>query len=474
MAKPTWSSPTSPKTDIAAAHKGASMLGMPLTPQGERVARLLEARKGEGVRYDTCVIEMPRRSAKSTSIWSVLIGRAIGRPGYRCVTTAQSGTIASSIILEMGSTLEARGFGPSKDGGDGTLKLYRNGGREKLEFANGSRIWVVPPEAGAVRSAAADDIVIDEAGEHDGQKGVDFMNAVRPLQDTRGPLAQMIVAGTPGRSRHGMFWDLLQEGRHKADRDLGILDYAARDDEDPDDERVWRRVHPGIGTLTDMRTIRKRRAKMDVVSFAREYLCLWPTDAATGALDLDRWVALGRDAFPTDRPSRSVIAFDAPREQTACAVVEVWRDDDGNVNIELLAFRPGVSWAAGFIHRVARESNAPVVFDEIGGNVTIANELRRKRPGVRVVPLRTLHVGGAAQLLATELREGKVVHFNQPDLTSAVESVSWRPLGRDGRAFGHRPGKGEISPIVAGSFGLWEFDQTPERRPITIRRATSA
>lgn len=91
-----------------------------------------------------------------------------------------------------------------------------------------------------------------------------------------------------------------------------------------------------------------------------------------------------------------------------------------------------------------------------------------------MVPLRTLHVGGAAQLLATEIREGRVLHFNQPDLTSAVEAVSWRPLGRDGRAFGHRPGKGEISPIVAGSFGLWEYDQTPEKRPITIRRAGGA
>lgn len=450
------------------------MLGMPLTPQGERVARLLEDRRGGGVRYPDVVIEIPRRAAKTTSIWSVLIGRAMERPNYRCVTTAQSGTIASSIILEYGSILEVRGFGPSKDGGNGTLKLYRNGGREKLEFSNGSRIWVVPPEAGAVRSAAADDIVIDEAGEHEGQRGVEFMNAVRPLQDTRGPLAQMIVAGTPGRSRTGMFWELLQEGRAGGDRDLGILDYAARDDEDLDDEKVWRRVHPGIGTLTDMRTIRKRRGKMDVISFAREYLCLWPTDAATGALDVVRWGAGGLDAFPAERPSRSVIAFDAPKELTCCAVVEVWRNDDGKACVELLAFRPGVSWAAAFIHRVAREANATVAFDEIGGNVQIANELRRKRPGVRTVPLRMLHVGGAAQLLATELREGRAVHYNQPDLTSAVESASWRPLGRDGRAFGHRPGHGEIAPIVAASFGLWEYDQTPERRPLAIRTAGRA
>lgn len=447
---------------------GASMLGMPLTPQGERVARLMEARRGEGVRYDTCVIEMPRRAAKTTSIWSVLIGRAMTRPGYRCVVTAQSGTIASSIILEHGSILEARGYRE-----DGTLRLYRNGGREKIEFANGSRVWVVPPEAGAVRSAAADDIVIDEAGEHEGEKGTQFLDAVRPLQDTRGPLAQLVIAGTPGRTRSGMFWETLQSGRSRSDKDLGILDYCARDDDDPEDEKVWRRVHPGpTSGLTPLKTIRKRRASMDIVSFAREYLCLWPTDAATGALDLDRWVG-GAAAFPDTRPSRFVIALDAPKDQTSCAVVAGWRDEDGRACFELLAFRPGVSWVAGFVHRVAREANVPVVFDEIGGNVTIAQELRRKRPGVVVVPLKMLHVGGAAQKLANEVREGRAVHFAQPDLTAAAESVSWRPLGRDGRAFGRRPGYGEISPIVAASFSLWHYDSLPERRSITIRSSAA-
>ncbi len=471
MGRPTYASATAAATDLTAARIGADMLGMPLTPQGERVSRLLEARRGAGVRFDTAVIEMPRRAAKTTSIWSVLIGRAMTRPGYKCVVTAQSGTIASSIILEHGSILEARGHGgfqprrPEKvnaDVGDGTMRLLRNGGRERIEFANGSRIWVVPPEAAAVRSAAADDIVIDEAGEHEGQRGQDFLDAVRPLQDTRGPLAQLIVAGTPGRVRDGMFWALLQAGRNRTDRDLGILDYCARDDEDPDDERVWRRVHPGIGSLTTMAVIRKRRSKMDLVSFAREYLCLWPTDAATGALDLDAWER-GATDFPALRPGRSVIAIDAPKEQTCCAVVEAWRGDDGKARLEVLAFRPGVSWVARFAHKAALAAKAPVVFDEIGGNVSIAAELRRLRPSVKVEPLKTLHVGGAAQLLATEVREDRIVHFGQPDLTSAVESASWRPLGRDGRAFGRRPGYGEISPVVAGSFALWAYDQQKPR-----------
>lgn len=489
-AVPTYASAVPADVDISAAHQGAAMLGLPLFEQGERVARLLEARDADGgALYTDVVIEMPRRATKTTSVWSVIIGRAVTRPGYKCVTTAQSGNVGSRILLEHANMLVANGHAvysrEAQQHPDRAI-LYRNGGRERIEWPNGSVIMVVPPDAGAVRSAAADDIVIDEAGEHEGTKGSEFLNAVRPLQDTRGPLAQLVVAGTPGKVRQGMFWDILTEARDpKPDEDgwldeVGILDYSMRDDEDPEDREVWARVHPGPSSkrpdgssLTPMRVLEKRFHKMGAAWFAREYLCSWPVDSATGALDVSRWTPLGLDEFPGERPARSVIAFDSNKEQTACAVVEVWRNEDGKACVELLAFRPGVSWAATFIHRVARESNAPVVFDEIGGNVTIAAELRRKRPGVRVVPLNMKAVGGAALLLAGELRDGNVEHYNQPDLAAAVDATSWRPMGREGRAFGHRPGKGEISPIVATSFALWQYDLIPDRKPISIRSSVA-
>jgi len=489
-AEPTYASVVPDDVDISVAHRGAVMLGLPLFEQGERVARLLEARDGEGgALYQDVVIQMPRRATKTTSIWSVLIGRAATRDNYKCVTTAQSGTVASKILLEHANMLVANGHAVySREAQQHPDKavLYRNGGRERIDFPNGSSIMVVPPDAGAVRSAAADDIVIDEGGEHVGEKSLEFLNAVRPLQDTRGPLAQLVVAGTPGKVRSGMFWDLLQEARDpQPDEDgwldeVGILDYSMRDDEDPEDREVWRRVHPGPSSLkpdgtvlTPMRVLEKRYHKMGAAWFSREYLCAWPVDAATGALDVAAWMAVGSEDFPEDRPVRSVIAFDSNKEQTATAVVEAWRNADGKACFELLAFRPGVSWASAFIHRVAREANAPVVFDEIGGNVTIAQELRRKRPGVKVVPLPMKHVGGAALLLAREVHDGNVEHYNQPDLNVAVESVSWRPMGRDARAFGHRPGKGEIMPAVAASFALWQYDLMPDRQPVRIRSSVA-
>ena len=486
LARPTFASPIPKGTDYTPALVGSQMLGLPLQPQGIRVACLLEARAraGTGVRYPEVVIQIPRQATKTTSIWATIIGRATLRYGYRCVVTAQSGNVASRILLEHANLLIANGqarYSQEKaDPTDPRAVVYRNGGRERIEFpATGSAIWVVPPDAGAVRSAAADDIVIDEAGEFDGPKGKDFLDAVRPLQDTRGPLAQLIVTGTPGKSREGMFWEMLQLARSGKEKELGILDYSARDDEDPDDRKVWRRVHPGPssvsvygGPLTPMRVLEKRRKSMDVISWSREYLCVWPTDASTSALDLEAWRTSGTD-FPDERPKRSVIAVETPKDQTCTAVVEVWRDDDGKACIELLAFRPGVTWAARFAYDEARKSGSLVVIDEIGGGNTGTAQALRKftRPPIRLQVPKTLHVGAAAQHLANELREGRVRHFDQSDLTAAVESVAWRPLGRDGRAFMRKAGGGEIAPIVAASHALWAYDQTPARRSVSITSA---
>lgn len=481
-AKPAHLSTISRGVDLSAAEVGAGMLGLDLTPQGRLIAGVLESRvtrRGvERARYSDVAVQVPRRATKTTSVWSVLIGRAMTRPGYRCVTTAQSGTIASSIIVGFGDVLERRGYGGyeprgriggSTVNGDRTLRLLRNGGRERLEFANGSAIWVVPPDPGAVRSAAADDIVVDEAGELEGAKGTDFLAGVRPLQDTRGPLAQLIIAGTPGKSRAGMFWDVLTEARAGTDAEQGIVDYSARDDDDPDDERTWRRFHPGIGTVTTLEVIRKRRAKMSQADFAREYLCVWPTDASTGALDVAGWAACGVEEFP-ERPARFALSFEAPKDLSCAAVMAAWRLEDGRACLEVLAFRPGISWVAGFVHRVARETRSPVVYDEIGGNVAIGAELRRLRPAVRVLPVSMRHVGGAAQLVADVIRERRVVHACQPDLTGAVEGVGWRPMGRDSRAFVQRPGMADKSPIVAGSLALWHWDEARlgSRTPIEI------
>ncbi len=471
MAVPRFASRVPKATDLSCVVEGARLLGLGLLPQGIRVAGLLEARRGGERMYKTAVIQMPRRATKTTSVWATILGRAATMPGYLCVTTAQSGAVASRILLEHaelmirnGECVESR---EARSGSDRPV-LFRSGGRERIDFPNGSRVWVVPPEAGAVRSAGADDVVIDEAGEFEGEKGQQFLQGVLPLMDTKGPLAQLVVAGTPGKVRGGMFWDQLELARARRDRETGILDFSAADSDDPEDRRVWRRVHPGPASgLTPMKVLERRRHQLGAVKFATEYLCLWPVDASVSAIDSARWAAAARPDAPMDLPERFGLAFDVHRQDASAAVCAAWRDEEGNAWVVVLEHRMGVSWLARFIHPRAKARRLPIRYDNVGSNVGPASELSRMR-GVQLVPGTMKDAFAATQLLVSSLADGKLRHFDQGSLNTAVEGAAWRQV-EAGRLFGWRSSTADIVPLNAAAWALWQYDQAPQRRTVTAR-----
>lgn len=472
MAVPRHFSEVPEDTDISEAELGARMLGLPLTPQGLNEVRLLSALDAEnGALYRTVVIQMPRRSTKSTSIWAAIIGRAASRPGYKAVMTAQSGTVASAILLEHGEMLEANGYAGYKRKeldeaeGNGTLRVLRNGGREKIEFANKSVILAVPPIASAVRSKAADDIVIDEAGEFEGSKGDEFMSGVLPLMDTRGEKAQLIVAGTPGKMRTGMFWELLENGRGGEDEDVGILDYSAADTDDPEDREVWRRVHPGPSAikpdgspLTSMRTLERRFKNMPLPQFAREYLCMWPSDASVKALDMEMWGKLQRPQSLDLWPAKFAYAFDCAPDGSSAALVAAWRDESGDAWLEVIDHRQGTDWLIAKIKELAPTNPHPVAYDRIGANMDAAMRLQSLRPQVRAEGLHFVNgVVPAESAFVRELNAGRLRHYGQVSLTAALDGATWRVL-EGARLWGRKASASDLTPAVAAALALHYYD----------------
>ena len=107
-AKPRMISEIPEGTDIEAAHVGARLQRLPITPQGVLVAGVMEARKDDGRRrYKQVTIQIPRRSTKTTTVQNVLLGRCATIPGYQVVSTAQDGTRASQFFRDMMDLIEA-------------------------------------------------------------------------------------------------------------------------------------------------------------------------------------------------------------------------------------------------------------------------------------------------------------------------------------------------------------------------------
>lgn len=473
-ARPTLFSRIPRGTDISSAVFGSELLGLPLLPQGEQVAALLEARDKDGLEhlYPKAVVMEPRRSSKTTAIWATLIGRCHRTPGYRVVTTAQDGSRAGEIIREFMAMLDAAGFE-----GRGLGDLFWSNGKERIKFRNRAVIWTVAPKPGTFRSAAADVILFDEAGELEPEKGQALLAGALPLMDTR-DAPQVIITGTPSVGRAGLLWETLQKARSK-EPGTGILDYSIRDDEQSVtiandgtvtlNEKILRRVHPGIGTLTTIERMRDRLKDLGLTKFEMEYLCRFPADAETDAISPEAWRELKVPIV--DRPEHVGIAFDCAVDSSSASITYAWRDAAGVAYVELVEHRLSTSWVAGQAHRavVKYSRRVPVAYDDIGANRDPAAAIERMKPAPKLTRLNTKDIMGAATRLANEVAAGTLRHFGQLDLDAAIGNLTWRDIGLSGRAFGPKSYTGPpINPAVAASLALWSYDRTPKRTRIEI------
>lgn len=473
-AEPLHQSRVPELTDIRAAQVGADLLGLPLTPQGITVAGVLEARNTFGnPLFEECAVELPRRGTKTTTIQMTLLGRCATRPGYRVVSTAQDGTRASQFFANMMRTIEAKlardGLTPADVG---IKTFYHSQGREYIEWLNGSKWWVVKPQSGAFRGEAADCMWFDEAGELDVETSADLLAGALPLMDTRDG-GQIIVSGTPGLVRAGLFWDYLEQGRNDP-QTYGIVEYAATDYDDPTDEAVWWKVHPGLAAgLTTIAKMRKRFATMPLPQFMREYLCVWPPDSTVTALDLTAWENTTGEHLAS--PPKGVpwgIGFDVAIGGASAAVAVAWFDENDEPHVQVMEHKAGTDWVSRNIATaLLKHPRVPVGFDNIGDNITVSQALGRmdklKRPHIsRMKALQLKEVAAATATLAQANERLKLHHAGHPGLDTAVKHAAWRDSGGS-RLFMRLKGQ-EITCLLACVHALAVAATAQRRKAVTM------
>lgn len=451
-AVPRFHSPVPNSPDLTAAHEAAEKMGVSLLPQGIQVAELLEAKNDDGTPlFAECVIQMGRRATKTTSIQAVLLGRCLTIPGYRIISTAQSGTLAWQFMSELGSTLE-RAW---PDEASRPFRFYRANGNVRIEFENGSVWRAVKPAADAFRGSAADCLLFDEAGEYDAKVTDDLLQGALPVMATR-PNAQVIITGTPPRTRSGLLWDYLQAGR-KGTEDLGILDYSMTPQDDATDEELWHRVYPGLASgLVKIGFLRKQLEVMGLLGFSREYLCLDPVASSMAAIDPDDWQATLTEDFPAIPPGFTLsfdCAVDGSSAALACAFYA-----EGRPHVQVLDYRSGISWLPNAVAKYLREHRGLTVsYDSVGHNVAVAQKLQSMQgvPTGNVGPMTMKDVAAGVSLFTTAVSDRALVHQKDRDLDAAVDGVTFRYVS-DSRLWGRKHSSADVSPLVACSNALFK------------------
>lgn len=453
VATPRHHSPVPDNTDVTEAHKAAESMGISLLPQGIQVAELLEAKNEDGTPlYSECVIMMGRRASKTSSIQATLVGRCFSIPGYRVISTAQSGTLAWQFMSELGSSLESA----YPDEATRPFRFYKSNGNVRIVWDNGSQWRSVKPAADAFRGSAADALLFDEAGELDAKTSDDILAGAIPVLATR-PNSQLIITGTPPKVREGLLWQYLQAGR-KGTEDLGILDYSMRPDQDATDEAVWEAVYPGLSSgLVPIKFLRKALETQGLLNFSREFLCLDPVASSLRAIPEEDWLA-GQEADMLALPEANFsLSFEVAMDGGSAAIACAWFSEEGIPHVQVLEHKAGYQWLPKAVaDLLTAHRNVEMVYDAIGNNLAV-NQKIQSMPRVPKSNLRALtmkEVAGGVSTFTSAVSDRALVHAKDGSLDSAVEEVAFRYSG-DSRLWSRGNSNADISPLVAASNTLY-------------------
>jgi phage terminase large subunit-like protein len=289
--RPRWATPATPgRASLAAAIAAtAGALGWSLLPWQQQVNEVATEMDGGVFAYRQVVIEVPRQQGKSVDLLSMMVTRALRRPGPQISYTAQTRLDARHRLLDVWAPRIARSaLAP-------LVTPRRGSGSEALLFANGSMIGLV---SGTETSGHGDTLhlgVVDEAWSQTDNR---LEQAMRPAMMTVED-AQLWIVSTAGKETSSYFRGKVEDGRNRAEMGLtdtgAYLGWSAPDGADPAAEETWYGCMPALGRTVSVETVAKDFELMDLPEFRRAYLCQWPeiTRPGWGVFSQQAWEQCG-------------------------------------------------------------------------------------------------------------------------------------------------------------------------------------
>jgi hypothetical protein len=429
------------------------MMGRPWIPPQRYIAEVAGELLPNGhYAYPVVVVTMPRQCAKSTTSYDVALGRGRAYRDYRVKYSTHKGTITSDRYADWFLELE-RNPRMLAD-----MRLRRSRGTEAVGWRRtGSYFQAFPAKDGALRSAALDAVVVDEAQEHDAVLGEALKRTITPTFSTR-PRRQLWVvftAGTDASTYAREYYDKAVAG----EPGYAIFDYGCPDDVDPLDRDLWHTWHPGLAYgLTDYDALDMALGE-GIAAFIREYGNRWTRTAAGQVIPEDAWRAVQRtDPMPAGDLVLSIDAAFDDDDHAAVALAGPGR------HIEIVDVLP-VDLATERVFELQGRYGAPIALDNHGPTAPVHGELAAA--GAHLLTLTSYDVAVAAAGFLRSVKAGDVSIWPHPALDDSVAAAGTRPLG-DGWKWSRRGSAGSIAPLVAATNALWGIDHRPPPKRLPV------
>ena len=386
---------------------------------------------------------------------------ALGRPGGKNLIIVEDMPV--EVLNDRGQLVtELR---------DVPIKVSNTNGKESFErLDTRQRLMFIARSKGSGRGFSGDLNVIDEAFAYTLEQQAALMPT---LSARKNP--QLVYLSTPplnGESADVMY-NLRERAEAGGDESLGYRDWGLAGhlsnlkDIDLGDRKNWAATNPSLGGRISEESVAREYRAMSAEDFARERLSIWPKriGGAGGVIDAQLWAQL---IDPESRRDGDVaLAVDVTPMRTHATIAMFGVRADGIGHVQVVTYGEGVDWVVGKLTELrAVLDPVAIALDPKGGASSLLGELEAagirapedaEHPARGDLAMPLVHeVAQATGQFIDAVREKRLRHVGQPELSSAVANAKTRPL-LDAVAWGRKQSDVDISPLVGVTLARWAY-----------------
>lgn len=221
-----------------------------------------------------------------------------------------------------------------------------------------------------------------------------------------------------------------------------------------DDEALWAAANHTLGRRISYDYVRSERRALPPTEFGRERLGWFDeVDSESSPVDLTKWPDLAD--LESEAQDPVAIAVDTTPDRARSAVVIAGRRPDGRVHGEVIDHRQGTGWVVDRLVELCEKWKPCVVLlDPAGPAGAFIPDL--EDAGICPKPegdqylldiVSTREAAQACGALADLVKNDRLRHLAQAELTAAVEGAKWRYVG-DAKLWDRKTSDVDLTPLV--------------------------
>lgn len=350
------------------------------------------------------------------------------------------------------------------------VKSYRQtNGEHEIELHDGRLLQYTTRSRTAVRGFSAPKLVLDEAQELNSDQIAAIMPTVSAM-----PRWQIWFFGTPPDDPAAWVYGLKEDGEASRPRlahfDWGteLVAEAPGTYEKAADIELAYACNPAMGVRIERETVEDEYRPSGLgVKYPQERLGAWKPRALDGGGVIDPRVWAGLGDPESRRRGDVALAVDVTPLRDHASISMYGVREDGHGHVQVVTYGEGVDWVVAKVVEL-RQVLDPVAIglDPKGGASSLLGEFEAvgiRPPEDAEFPQRgdlacpmAHEVAQATGQFIDAVREQRIRHVGQPELTSAVANAKTRPLA-DAVAWGRKQSDVDISPLVSATLARWAY-----------------